>query len=56
MRRFVSALAIAAGLTLLAGPAFAQQDDDSTYPPNTEQLTVSESTVSPGESLVLPSR
>ena len=52
MRRFVSALAIAAGLTLLAGPAFAQ-DDDSTYPPNTEKLTVSESTVSPGESFTV---
>ena len=52
MRKFVSALAIAAGLTLLAGPAFAQ-DDDSTYPPNTEQLTVSESTVSPGESFTV---
>jgi hypothetical protein len=48
MRKLVSALAIAAGLSLLAGPAFAQD-----YPPNTKKLTVSESTVSPGESFTL---
>jgi hypothetical protein len=48
MRKLVSALAIAAGLSLLAGPAFAQD-----YPPNTKQLTVSESTVSPGESFTI---
>ena len=48
MRKLVSALAIAAGLSLLAGPAFAQD-----YPPNTQKLTVSESTVSPGESFTI---
>ena len=48
MRKLVSALAIAAGLSLLAGPAFAQD-----YPPNTKKLTVSESTVSPGESFTI---
>jgi hypothetical protein len=52
MRKFNSALVIAAGLTLLAAPAFAQQDE-GTYPPDTEQLTVSESTLSPGESFTV---
>jgi hypothetical protein len=47
MRKVVSALAIAAGLALLASPAHAQ------YPPDTEGLTVSESTVRPGESIVV---
>jgi hypothetical protein len=51
MRKLVSALAIAAGLSLLAGPAFAQ--DDKQYPPESENLTVSESTVSPGESFTI---
>jgi hypothetical protein len=51
MRKLVSALAIAAGLSLLAGPAFAQ--DDQKYPPESENLTVSESTVSPGESFTV---
>jgi hypothetical protein len=51
MRRVVSALTIAAGLTLIACPAFAQ--DDEAYPPDTDQLTVSESTVSPGESFTI---
>jgi LPXTG cell wall anchor motif len=51
MRRVISAFAIAAGLTLIAGPAFAQ--DDEAYPPDTDQLTVSESTVSPGESFTI---
>jgi LPXTG cell wall anchor motif len=51
MRKFVSALTIAAGLTLVAVPAYAQDDD---YPPATsEGLTVSESTVTPGESIVV---
>jgi pyruvate/2-oxoacid:ferredoxin oxidoreductase beta subunit len=50
MRKFVSALAIAAGLTLIAGPAFAQDDE---YPPESSQLTVSESTLSPGESFTV---
>jgi hypothetical protein len=49
MRKLVSALAIATGLVLLASPAHAQDP----YPPSTEGLTVSESTVSPGESLVV---
>jgi hypothetical protein len=47
MRRLVSALTITAGLTLLAAPAHAQP-----YPPptgGTGSLTVSESTLSPGE-------
>ena len=46
MRRLVSALAVTAGLTLLAGPAFAQ---DQEYPPNRGGLIASESTVAPGE-------
>jgi LPXTG cell wall anchor motif len=48
MRKFVSAVAITAGLTLLAGPAFAQS-----YPPDSSNLTVSESTLSPGESFTI---
>ena len=48
MRKLVSALAIAAGLTLLAGPAFAQTD--RRYPPGKKGLDVSETTVAPGES------
>ena len=51
MRKLVSALAIAAGLSLLAGPAFAQSDKK--YPPKSDNLTVSESTVSPGESFTV---
>ena len=44
MRKLVSALAITAGLTLLAGPAFAQDD----YPPESpEEMPVSESPVEP---------
>jgi membrane anchored protein len=50
MRKLVSALAITAGLTLLAAPAWAQDD----YPPDSEQgLTVSESTVAPGETITV---
>jgi 5'-nucleotidase len=48
MRRLLSALAIAAGLTLLASPAHAQP-----YPPTTSGLTVSQSTVRAGESIVV---
>jgi hypothetical protein len=49
MRKLVSALAISAGLVLLAIPAHAQP-----YPPSTEEgLTVSESTVTAGESIVV---
>jgi hypothetical protein len=47
MRKLGSALAVAAGLTLLAGPAHAQDDKD--YPPTSGRLAVSESTLSPGE-------
>jgi hypothetical protein len=50
MRRVVSALAIAAGLTMIAGPAFAQDEE---YPPSSDKLTVSESTLSPGESFTV---
>jgi hypothetical protein len=46
MRKLGSALAVAAGLTLLAGPAHAQ---DTHYPPDSDGLTVSVSTVAPGE-------
>jgi len=50
MRKLVSALAIAAALTLLAIPASAQED----YPPSSsDSLTVSESTVAPGESITI---
>jgi hypothetical protein len=48
MRKFVSALAIAAGLALLATPVHAQP-----YPPTSGGLTVSESTVSPGDTMVV---
>jgi hypothetical protein len=47
MRKLVSAVAVAAGLALLAGPAYAQ--DGRSYPRSHGGLTVSESTVSPGE-------
>jgi alpha-L-fucosidase len=50
MRKLVSALAITAGLTLLAAPAYAQDD----YPPQaTEELTLSQSTVEPGQTITL---
>jgi hypothetical protein len=48
MRKLLSALAITAGLTLLASPAHAQP-----YPPTTSGLTVSQSTVRAGESIVV---
>jgi hypothetical protein len=52
MRKLVSAIAIIAGLTLLGGPAFAQEE--RRYPPgNGGGLTVSGSTVSPGESFTV---
>jgi hypothetical protein len=47
VRKLVSAVAITAGLTLLAAPAVAQTDRQ--YPPKGSNLTVSQSTVSPGE-------
>jgi hypothetical protein len=50
MRKLVSALTTAAAFTLLlAVPAHAQD----TYPPSSGGLTVSESTVSPGESFTV---
>jgi hypothetical protein len=51
MRKLVSALAVTVGLTLLAGPAHAQ--DGRGYPRQRGGLTVSESTVSPGESFTV---
>jgi hypothetical protein len=48
MRKFISALVVTAGLMLFSAPAFAQE-----YPPTTGGLTVSESTVSPGESFTV---
>ena len=49
MRKLVSALTVAAGLTLLASPANAQD-----YPPGSDQgLTVSESTVTPGQDITV---
>jgi hypothetical protein len=53
MRKFVSAVAITAGLTLLAGPAFAQTTTTEPYPPQSSGLTVSETTVSPGETFTV---
>jgi hypothetical protein len=47
MRRLVCSLAVAAVLTLLTGAANAQGNGD--YPPNRGGLTVSESTVFPGD-------
>jgi hypothetical protein len=49
MRKLGSAFAVAAGLTLLAGPAQAHAQDDKDYPPSSGRLAVSESTLSPGE-------
>jgi hypothetical protein len=49
MPKLGSALAVAAGLTLLAGPAQAHAQDDKDYPPSSGSLAVSESTLSPGE-------
>jgi hypothetical protein len=51
MRKLVSALAVTCGLTLLAGPAQAQ--DGRGYPPGSGRLAVSESTVSPGGSFTV---
>jgi len=49
MRKVVSALALAAALALFATPVNAQD-----YPPSSDEgLTVSESTVAPGESLTV---
>jgi LPXTG cell wall anchor motif len=58
MRKLVSALAIAAGLSLLAGPAFAQPYPPTTPPPGnlpstTDNLTVSDTTLAPGESFTV---
>jgi hypothetical protein len=50
MRRVIPALAVAAALALLATPVHARM-----YP-STSGLTVSESTVSPGESIVVADR
>ena len=47
MRRLVSSLVVTAGLTLLTGAAHAQGQAD--YPPTRGGLTVSESTISPGD-------
>jgi hypothetical protein len=52
MRKLVSAVAIAAGLTLVAGPAFAQTATTE-YPPEGQQLSISESTLVPGESFTV---
>jgi LPXTG cell wall anchor motif len=51
MRKLVSALAVTAGLTLLAAPVYAQTTttEPEPYPPTTSGLTVSETTLSPGE-------
>jgi hypothetical protein len=46
MRKLVSALAIAAGLSLVAAPAFAQ---NKKYPPHKRGVTVSKTTLRPGE-------
>jgi hypothetical protein len=51
MRKLVSAVAVATGLALLAGPAHAQ--DGRGYPHRRGGLTVSESTVTPGESFTV---
>ena len=47
MRRLVSALAVTAGLTLLAAPALGQ--DQGEYPPRHGGLMTSESTIAPGD-------
>ncbi len=48
MRKLVCVLALAAGLSLVPGPVFAQADGK--YPPRGGNLTVSRSSVSPGDS------
>jgi hypothetical protein len=48
MRKLVCALALAAGLNLVAPPASAQADGK--YPPSGDNLTVSQSSVTPGDS------
>jgi hypothetical protein len=58
MRKLVSAFAIAAGLSLLAAPALAQPYPPTTPPPGdlpstTDNLTVSDTTVAPGESFTV---
>jgi LPXTG cell wall anchor motif len=53
MRKFVSAVAITAGLTLLAAPVYAQTTTTDPYPPDSSGLTVSETTLSPGESFTI---
>ena len=53
MRRLVSALAISSGLVLLASAAHAQTTTTTTYPPLSGGITVSESTVTAGESFVV---
>lgn len=54
MRKFVSAVAITAGLMLLAAPVYAQTTTTADpYPPATSGLTVSETTLSPGESFTI---
>jgi hypothetical protein len=52
MRKLVSAVAIAAGLTLVAGPAFAQTTT-TIYPRLQKPLTISESTLVPGQSFTV---
>jgi hypothetical protein len=54
MRKLVSAVAIAAGLALVAGPAFAQTTTTEEYPPpQRPPMTVSESALVPGESFTV---
>jgi hypothetical protein len=52
MRKLVSAVVVAAGLALVAGPASAQTTTTD-YPPTRQNLTVSESTLAPGESFTV---
>jgi LPXTG cell wall anchor motif len=52
MRKLVSAVAIAAGLALVAGPAFAQTT--GSYPtPTNQQVRISETALVPGESFTV---
>lgn len=52
MRKLVSAVGIAAGLTLVAAPAFAQTTT-TVYPRLQKPLTISESALVPGESFTV---
>ena len=56
MRKLVSAVAVAAGLALVGGPAVAQTTTTKYPPPQQPPMTVSESALVPGESFTVSGR